>query len=272
MVRPDSDPPDPGAEVDPWESGRAAARAEVAAVFAPKRQTCPACGREALTAARTCPHCGAPYVVVAQRRRLSRRQRATVGALALALIAGAALLIPHLHQSTVRFDRAQARKQAALEAAERRRLTRDVQPHRAAGTAAPTALSPGRRLAARRALLARAQASITRDARARVRRGLIDGPIAGTQCDPFPSTPTRRAAENGLLTARYECIAFKSRVQIPPVNGRRLSGVYGFPFWVVIDYPRGTYVWCKVTPGVGEGGRSLAVVPVPKACRDPALQ
>jgi hypothetical protein len=53
------------------------------------------------------------------------------------------------------------------------------------------------------------------------------------------------------------------------VNGKRRLGVFGTPFWVVIDYRTGRLVWCKVTPRAGEGGRSLASVPVPAPCRDP---
>ena len=45
--------------------------------------------------------------------------------------------------------------------------------------------------------------------------------------------------------------------------------MFGDPFWLVIDYERGSLVWCKVTPRAGEGGSVLVTVPVPAPCRDP---
>ena len=45
--------------------------------------------------------------------------------------------------------------------------------------------------------------------------------------------------------------------------------MFGDPFWLVIDFERARYVWCKVTPRAGEGGSVLVSVPVPVPCRDP---
>src|SRR2546430_17505981 len=70
-----------------WAAARERTRAEVQAAFAPKRQTCPSCGREEATAARDCPHCGASYVVV--QPKLSKRAKLWTAAGFVILLAAA---------------------------------------------------------------------------------------------------------------------------------------------------------------------------------------
>jgi hypothetical protein len=120
-------------------------------------------------------------------------------------------------------------------------------------------------------LVRRAEALITRDARGRVAAGTLDGPIAGTSCEPFPNTAGRRALEADPTAdrGRYECVAFKRRFSLPEAQGRGKTGLLGFPYWVVIDYETAGLVWCKVTPRAGEGGQVLVAVPVPPPCREP---
>ena len=253
---------------DPWESARHRVHDEVAAALAPRTRTCPHCGEPQTGDARTCTKCGGDLVA----RRPARRWRwytvAGIVAVLAAAIAGAvAVTAP-----TRRDARAEARReraaQAALQAAEIRRLRRDVRPVRAQG---PPRRAGEDALAHRRELVATAQRLITRDARARIRAGTMPGPVLGTDCAPYPPTTTRRQAESdpAVPVGRYECIAYSSRFQAPVIEGKKRTGLYGSPFWVVIDYHRSTLVWCKVTPRVGEGGRSLASVPVPPPCRDP---
>ena len=105
-------------------------------------------------------------------------------------------------------------------------------------------------------------------ARERVAAGTLDGDIQGTQCDVFPATEGRRAAEQDPATpvGRYDCVAFVSKLE---ANQQR-TAVFGHPFWLVIDYKASKLVWCKVAPRAGEGGSVLVSVPVPEPCRDPA--
>jgi hypothetical protein len=124
----------------------------------------------------------------------------------------------------------------------------------------------------RAALVAEGERLIAADARARVADGSIKGDIRGAECDPFPTTAARRAAEQqrGLRTGRYDCVAYTSKFKPSDVNGKSRTGVFGYPYWLVIDYPGSGIVFCKVTPRVGEGGKTLVSVPVPQPCRDPA--
>jgi type II secretory pathway pseudopilin PulG len=163
-----------------------------------------------------------------------------------------------------------AQRQEALEAAERARLTRDARPVRARGPRPGADADP---LAHRAVLVDRAQAKILADARGRVAAGTLDGTIRGVSCSPFPQTQERIAAEEtpGVHAARYDCVAYTSKFTAPEGrNGQPRTGLFGYPYWLVIDYDDSAFVWCKVTPRAGEGGRSLAFVPVPEPCRDPA--
>jgi hypothetical protein len=142
---------------------------------------------------------------------------------------------------------------------------RDALPVRADG---PAAAAGEDAVAHRARLLERAEALITADARKRVAAGTLDGDIQGTQCDLFPATDARRAAERDPATtaARYDCTAFTSKLE----GNQQRTAIFGHPFWLVIDYRRDAYVWCKITPRAGEGGSVLVSVPVPAPCRDPA--
>ena len=35
------------------------------------------------------------------------------------------------------------------------------------------------------------------------------------------------------------------------------TAVFGHPFWLVIDFARDRFTWCKTTPRAGEGGSVL---------------
>jgi hypothetical protein len=254
---------------DPWSQARAAARDDVVAALAPRDRRCPACGQVQHASRRTCERCHRDLTVRSDRWRPSRRQ--LIGAAIVAVIA-TAIAIPII--SRTREGAAVERKaadvrQARLEATERARLTRDARPVRAAG---PPLEAGGDPLAHRAALITRGEALITRDARARVAAGRLEGPINGTECTPYPHVEARAAAERDPATpkGRYDCVAYKNKFEAPAVKGQVRTGLFGYPYWLVIDYERSAFVWCKVTPRAGEGGRSLAFVPVPPPCRDPA--
>ena len=261
-------PPGDAPPEDPWEAARDAARADVAAVLAPRRRTCPVCGHVESGTGRTCAACGADHV----SRRPGRRWRwraAAAALLALALVVAivAVLTAPARRDARIEAERQRA-SQKALEAAEARRLRIDARPRRGAGPVRARGQDP---LEHRRELAATAERLITRDALARVQAGTMNGPIAGTDCAPYPDISVRRQAEADPAAAigRYDCVAYSKRVELPALEGARRQGVFGVPFWAVVDYRRATIVWCKVTPRAGEGGKTLAKVPVPPPCRDP---
>jgi hypothetical protein len=248
---------------DRWAEARASQRDDVAAALAPRERRCPACGAVQHGGGRLCSNCGADLTARAPRRIPWRVL--LIAAAAVVVVAAVAIpVIGGLREDAAEERERAEQRQAQLREAERARQVRDARPVRADGPAAAAGADP---LAHRARLLTRAEALITADARERVAAGTLDGDIQGTQCEVFPETDERRAAEDDPATAagRYDCVAFTSKLE----GNQQRTAVFGHPFWLVIDYRRDRYVWCKVTPRAGEGGSVLVSVPVPAPCRDP---
>ena len=126
-------------------------------------------------------------------------------------------------------------------------------------------------LAHRARLVSAGEAAITADARARIRAGRLDGPVRGTDCAPYPDTERRAAQEGDASVARnrYECLAYKTRFKLPELEGKVRTGLYGTPYWLVLDYGSSKMTFCKITPHGGEAARTLVSVTAPAACQDP---
>lgn len=233
---------------DPWEAARARQREDVQAIFA-KREARPVEDRR-------------------REFRLSRRNSAIVLAVIVVIGLVAVLLVPAMRDDAARQRAAQARQQAKLIAAERARIIAAQKPHFAPGPPARAGQDP---LAHRRRLLTAGAGVITLDARRRVRSGEIDGPVAGTECTPFPTTQARRdqEADPALPRNRYECVAYERKFPLSELEGKARTGIIGQPYWLVIDYRRSRYAFCRLVPRAGEGGKPLAFVPVAPACADP---
>jgi hypothetical protein len=244
---------------DVWAAGRAAARKQVRAVFAPRVQRCEHCGAESASTTRFCPSCHAPYAA-RRGRGPSRRVRwmlaglVVVGALVGALVAG--VFAPGLRSSDTAQARAQARRVAAQNAALYRVLVAEQRPHIARGPVA----APGPRaatIAARARLLAFARAQITADARVRVAAHELGGPIITTSCDPYPATTGRSAAESSprATDLLYDCLAVQAEIR---ATVRNPAGELGYPFLLRVHYDSGEVAWCATTPSPGEAGIGLA--------------
>ena len=233
------------------------------AALAPRERRCPACGAVQRGGGRRCENCGADLTA---RFAQGRSRRAWVFAAIVGLVL-AAIAVPVV--AGMRDDAAGERQRAAerqerLRAAERARQERDAVPVRATAPAG----APGADALTRREELVRfGEEQITADANRRVAEGTLKGDHKGTSCEIFPETQARRAAEAdpATLRGRYDCVAYTSQIEGNAGN----QAVFGDPFWLVIDYERGSLVWCKVTPRAGEGGSVLVTVPVPAPCRDP---
>jgi hypothetical protein len=249
---------------DPWAAARAAQRDDVRSVLAPRERRCPTCGAVQHGPGRRCHECGADLTARVSRWR-SLPKFAIAAGIFVVLAAAAIPLVGALRDDAAGERARQAARQAALREAERQRQVRDARPVHATGPAAAAGEDP---LEHRARLLERGEQAITNDARARVTAGtLASGDIKGTDCDVFPSTDARRAAERDPAThvGRYDCVAFTSKLE----GNQNRTAVFGHPFWLVIDYDSDRLVWCKVTPRAGEGGSVLVSVPVPPPCRDP---
>jgi len=232
----------------------------------PPPRTCPNCGAEHRTYRGFCPSCGKAY----DRRfaRVSDRQRWILGVVALiGALTAAALILPGVFDTRDANNARAAREQAALEAAERRRLAREQRPVRGrpAGLRPPAAdAPPAEQLAARRQLITALEGAILTDARARIDKGELDGPVSRVECGPLIRNPAARGEEENLSNTRgrYDCVAVKREV----IKEGKVVGLLGHPFVATADFKRFTYVFCKDNKAPGERGKPLATVPIPAVC------
>ena len=228
-------------------------------------RTCGFCGREAATQFEHCPHCGHSYFERPPRLgRVARRALLALGAL---LVMGlAAWLVPQLVDYRHHSDAQTRATQAALVAAERRRLRAEQRPrHGRAVALRPAAGATAReRLRARRLLVARVEASITADARSRVAAGLLTGqPPSGTSCGPLVRNQVAGDEENlAKEIGRYSCVAVTRNA----VHAGRRVGLFGIPFVAAVDFRRFTYVWCKDNPAANASETGLAFVRLSREC------
>jgi hypothetical protein len=97
-------------------------------------------------------------------------------------------------------------------------------------------------------LVAELETALLADARARVRRGTLEQEIERVECEPFPDTAPRRAAELDPTrrSGRYYCIAVTS-----DIIGTG-EGLLGYPFFARIRYEAARLAWCKINPIPGE--------------------
>jgi hypothetical protein len=232
----------------------------------PPPRTCRSCGEEAGTWRAECPSCGKRY----DRRfaRVSDRQRWILAAVAvIGAVTAAALILPGVFESRDDHNARVAREHAARVAAERRRLEREQRPVRGrpAGLKPPPAgASPAEQLAARRRLVTALEGAILTDARARIDKGQLDGPVSRVECGPLIRTPGNRGEEQDLrrIRGRYDCVAVKREV----IKEGKVVGLFGHPCVGTADFKRFTYVFCKDNKVPGERGKALAKVPIPAVC------
>jgi type II secretory pathway pseudopilin PulG len=195
---------------------------------------------------------------------MSRRAKRllALGALGVLLLLAllGVMLIPGIQRSKHHEARAEQRAAQLALARQRVRLAADQRPRSAVAPGSHAALRrlPPARL--REVLTSDLEASITADARERVARRLLQGPIERTDCSPFQGVA-------GPPLGKYACTAVTASI-VRRVGGSPV-GSLGYPFWAKVDFRRLSYVWCKINPKAGEGqarGTEL-VVPLSPRCR-----
>jgi len=260
----DPAPADDDAAEALWRSGRDAAREDVRSIFAPRRARCPTCGAEEASSSGRCPRCGTAY---AERRRRgpSRRGRlaALAGAVGVLAVAGVFVLIfaPGVRRVSDRAEQLAAHRSADTTRATAAALTAAEAPRFGRGPTVPTG-APAATLAARAALLRRAEGLITGDVSHRAAAGLLDRPARATVCSPTPDTSGRRAAEGdpAQTDLTYSCLA--EQAAISP-NATTAGGEIGLPFDLRMHTDTGALAWCAVQPPAGERGLQADEVPPP---------
>ena len=197
-------------------------------------------------------------------RKLGRRIKLVAAVALLAVLAAGAALIPAALESNERRAETEQRERAQQRAELVRRLRVEQRPRfRRSGSVAPLGAAPARRLASRAVLMDELPAAILADARTRVRRGALDGPIDRVQCEPFPRTLEGVGADRDLSrrTGRYSCIAVTAEF----ARGEEsIGGVIGHRYRARVDFATGRYAFCKISGQAGPSREQL--VTTPEAC------
>jgi hypothetical protein len=178
--------------------------------------------------------------------RTTPRLRLAVAVAALALLAGSVALAAQLREDSRSQDEAERRARAELRERREARLRSEQRPRFGRSrSVAPAGAGPRQILTKRAELLDELSPAILGDARARVRRGELDGPILGVKCDPFPRTVEASGAERDLSRrrGRYHCVAVTSELE----RSEASTGVtLGHPYRAHVDFESGRYAYCKV--------------------------
>jgi hypothetical protein len=176
----------------------------------------------------------------------------------LGVAAFAAAFLPSLRDDARQGAEAIARDRTERRAELVRRLEAEQRPRAGRGPAGPPD-----RLATRAALLDDVAEAIATDARARVRRGELDGRIRRVDCEPYPRTVTAPAPHEALSRrrGRYACVAVTA--EFARTAGSP-GGVIGHQYRVLVDFRTGRYAFCKIS---GQSGPSRdQLVTTPRAC------
>jgi hypothetical protein len=233
----------------------------VHSLLAPGERQCASCGSRSRAASRACPVCGSPYTVRRSKSLSSPRAKLIAGVGTLLVLGGAGALVALLSPGIDRTKRANAAAAARASNASTGSLVRKNAAEQRLREATIARRDPGPSSAApvwmrtRTAIVGDLERLIAVDARARVRAGILAGPIRNVQCSPFPAgsqVPLQAAVGS------YSCVAVNRLI----TSGPKVLGVLGDPFWARVDFARGRLAWCKINPRPGEGGAGTGPPPV----------
>ena len=202
-------------------------------------------------------------------RRLSPRGRLTAkiaaGVILVAGAVGLVLAIPAIDDS--KRERSAAEQQAAEQRRADRTAALRAEQRILRGTGTPArGLEGANALAARRALAGELLLAVEQDAKARAGAGELSGTIQDVDCERYPRGARNEdpAAALGSATGRYACLAVTATVPRTEFNE---SSRIGYPYRALVNFPSGTFAYCKVSGRPGEGSIARSpVVRVPRAC------
>ncbi len=190
------------------------------------------------------------------------------GLVVIVVAALAAVLVPRIDASKDRTAAREAREKAARQAARRREVIAQqrVRRGRATDLRPSSGSPPAERVSAREALLARAEAAITADARKRAVAGELTGRPGATECEPYPKRDPGPERDLGEPRGVYDCLVAIRAIEATEQN---IGGTLGYPFRAVVDFDAFSFVWCRTNPVPGERvvPDPRTVVELPKACR-----
>jgi hypothetical protein len=194
-------------------------------------------------------------------RRVGRATRLILLGALIVLVAAAAALVPVILETKDERAESDRRERAERRAELIRRLETEQRPRQRRSTSvAPPAAAVTEQLEARSALMDELNAEILADARARVRRGDLDGPIRRVECEPFPRSVDAVGAHEqaGRQIGRYACVAVTAEFGTGEAGA---TGVIGHQYRTMVDFETGRYAFCKVAGQAGPSREQLVTTP-----------
>lgn len=197
--------------------------------------------------------------------KMGRRLRIGLGVALVASTALALALASTIGESKRERAEAERRARAEQRAQLIRRLEAEIRPRfRRSSSPAPPGAGEREQLTARAGAMDEASAAILEDARRRVRRGQLEGPILRVdECEAFPRTIAGPRADLDLSRrrGRFSCVAVTAEFGRGAAS---LGGVIGHRYRLLVDFESGRYAFCKVSGQAGPTRRPL--VTTPRAC------
>jgi hypothetical protein len=194
-------------------------------------------------------------------RKMGRGVRIAGLVLLVAAVGTGVALTPSLLESKEKRAESEQRERAESRAELARRLHAEQRPRvRRSESVAPPGAAPASQLAARSTLMEEMSAEVLSDARHRVARGQLKGPIRRVTCEPFPRTVAGVGADEDLSRriGRYSCIAVTAEF----ARGEgSIGGVIGHQYRIKVDFESGRYAFCKVAGQAGPSREQLATTP-----------
>jgi len=179
-------------------------------------------------------------------RRTSTALKLGVGVAAVVLAAGVVAIAVSSHRDAKRLSEVDAQRAAAVHREEVAKTRAEQKPRLGHSHGTRTAMAAG------------LSDAILADARARVRRGALKGPILRVACERFPKTvgPLPRERDR-----RYACVAVTA--EIARSQGGE-AGAIGHPYRARIDFSTGRFAFCKISARLDPVKNPE--VTTPKAC------
>jgi hypothetical protein len=193
-------------------------------------KVCPKCSVQTQTAGSFCPHCGASYAGRRKFPKFSKRIILSAVVVLIIAIAGVAVALRIQHNNLVN-----AEKAAAAAAADAQK-EREAQEARASAAASASAAAKEEADSAERlkrtAIVTALEESVLKDAKSRVDKGVLDGPITRASCTPLGGGSTDDLT---AITGTFECIA---------VNKTEADGSEsGYRFSATVNWNEASYSW-----------------------------
>ena len=196
-------------------------------------------------------------------RRTRKPLRIAIGVALATAVVGALLLADDIGDAKRERERSEQRERQVRRERLVRTLEAQQRPHfgRSAAVLPPDAPAR-RRLAGRAKVMQRLSALILADARRRVTRGELDGPIRRVQCEPFPRTVDGVGADRDLRRrrGRFACVAVTAEFG----SETTARGVIGHQYRALVDFETGRFAYCKIAGQAGPSREQL--VTTPRAC------